>query len=174
MLAIFGTGIFIGLWFSPSARVSIQETGAAVIESVFSPGSEPRLVSFVNSAQRSIDVELYQFSNSALKAALVKAVQRGVVVRLILEPKVDTNLETAEFLAQRGVAVRWASQKFANTHAKSAVVDSDCVLVGSINWSQRGVDDNREAAVIACGGLSAQEFERVFEGDWNQATPFTS
>ncbi|MEM0475613.1 MAG: phospholipase D-like domain-containing protein [Candidatus Norongarragalinales archaeon] len=128
----------------------------------------------MDSARRSIDAELYQFSNSALKAALVRAAQRGVVVRVIFEPKVDGNLETAEFLAGKGIQVKWAWQGFANTHAKSVVVDDWCVLVGSINWSQRGVEANREAAVVVCGGSTASEFERVFESDWSKATLFVS
>ncbi|MFH0973213.1 MAG: phospholipase D-like domain-containing protein [Candidatus Micrarchaeota archaeon] len=174
MLCVFTAGIFFGLSFSPRAREATVQAGNAIVESVFSPGSESRLVAFVDSAQQSIDVELYQFSNSALKAALVRASQRGVRVRLILEPKVDTNLETAEFLGARGVSVKWASQKYANTHAKSAVVDSECVLVGSINWSQRAVDSNREAALIACAPVIAQQFERVFETDWSEATPIAA
>jgi phosphatidylserine/phosphatidylglycerophosphate/cardiolipin synthase-like enzyme len=125
----------------------------------------------VDSSQKSLDAELYQFSNSALKAALVRAVQKGVIVRLILEPKVDGNIETAEFLVARGVQVKLASQAFTNTHSKAAAVDETCLLAGSINWSQRAVDSNREVALITCGGTQAQEFESVFEADWSKATP---
>lgn len=169
VLAALAGGFLLGFYSAPR-QTRVSSASAPSVETVFSPGSEPRLVAFVDSAQRSIDVELYQFSNSALKAALVRAVQRGVAVRVILEPKVDTNFETAEFLSGKGVAVRLAWQGFANTHAKSAVADGECVLVGSINWSQRGVDSNREAAVITCAADAARDFERVFENDWGKAT----
>jgi phosphatidylserine/phosphatidylglycerophosphate/cardiolipin synthase-like enzyme len=180
VIAALAGGFLLGFYFysTPNSRAAgVQNpsgvTGVAV-EAVFSPGSESRLVAFVDSAQRSIDAELYQFSNSALKAALVRAVQRGVAVRLILEPKVDGNIDTAEFLLGKGVQVRLAWQGFANTHAKAAAVDESCLLAGSINWSQRAVDSNREVALITCGGTQASEFENVFEGDWAKATQVTS
>jgi len=169
MLGVFAAGTFFGLAVAPPGTPLAAQTVSSV-EPVFSPGSEERLIAFVDSARNTLDVELYQFSNSALKDALVHAASRGVAVRLILEPKVDANLETAQFLSGKGVAVRWASPKFANLHAKSAVVDAKCVLVGSINWSQRAVDSNREAALIACGALVASPFESVFDKDWSDAS----
>ncbi len=91
-------------------------------------------------------------------------------MRVILEPKVDGNLETAQFLLPKGVEVRWAWQGFANTRIKAATADGQCVLAGSINWSQRAVDSNREAAFIVCGVAPAADFERVFDSDWAKAT----
>ncbi len=173
VLAALAAGVLIGVAVTPK-QAAPSSPSAETVETVFSPGSEARLVAFVDSTQRSIDVELYEFSNSALKAALVRAAQRGVRVRLILEPKVDSNLGTADFLGSRGVLVRWGSQKFSNTHAKSAVADANCVLAGSINWSQHAVDSNREAAFIVCGGDAPAEFERVFEADWTDATTVAS
>jgi len=113
---------------------------------------------------------VYQFSNAKLREALVAAAARGVRVRLILEPKVDANLDTGVFLASRGVSVRWASQKYYNTHAKFAVFDGECVFVGSTNWSRAAFESNREAAVKVCGAGIAGEFEKIFETDWLIAT----
>lgn len=140
------------------------------VQTVFSPNADADILFFLSSAQHSVDVELYQFSYSPLKAALVEAVERGARVRLILEPRVDSNLETASFLAGKGVLVRWASRDYTNTHSKYAVVDGRAVLVGSTNWSNRGMTSNREAGVVINDEATAQSFLREFEEDWAMAS----
>lgn len=151
----------------PATLLPLGGTRSTVL--VASPGSEETILDFISSANRSLDVMLYQFSYPPFKAALAEAARRGVAVRLILDPKIDANLETASFLAANGVAVRFASQEFASTHAKAAAVDSKCLLAGSINWSRHAVQENREIAVIDCSETAA-EFEKLFGEDWAEAT----
>ncbi|MFA6049140.1 MAG: phospholipase D family protein [Candidatus Micrarchaeia archaeon] len=141
------------------------------VRPVFSPGADAAIVAEINSAQKGVDVEIYQFSFAGTKEALVNAVARDVPVRLILEPRVDSNYDTADFLSKRGVQVRWANTNYANTHSKFAVFDSEKVLVGSINWSRHAMELNREAAVVVGDAKVAQEFEQVFEADWGAASP---
>ncbi|PIY91876.1 hypothetical protein COY71_00830 [Candidatus Micrarchaeota archaeon CG_4_10_14_0_8_um_filter_60_7] len=87
-------------------------------------------------------------------------------MRVILEPRVDDNYETASYLAKSGVQVEWATTGFTNTHSKYAVVDGATVAVGSANWSRHAMESNREAGVIIRDGRIASEFEAVFEEDW--------
>jgi phosphatidylserine/phosphatidylglycerophosphate/cardiolipin synthase-like enzyme len=149
-----------------------EEACAESVEVLISPGIEDELLSLLESANESIAVELYQFSHQPLRDALVEARGRGVQVRVILEPRLsgDDNVETAEFLASRGVAVRWASLSFANTHSKFAVVDEKVAEIGSPNWSYSAMFRNREAAVIV-EGEAAVEIARVFEKDWEAGSP---
>lgn len=181
-LALFAALSFAALMhFRPSQGFSYSGAGAAVPSSsgvagvgapprlVISPGSEQEILSFLQSANSSLDVMLYQFSYAPFKAALVETAKRGVRVRLILEPKIDSNLATASFLSQNGVEVRWGSQDFSSTHAKALSADGKCVLVGSINWSRHAVQENREIAIIDCSPTAA-EFEKIFEKDWAKAT----
>lgn len=142
------------------------------VEAIFSPGAQDRLLEFVSSARETLDVMLYQFSNPALKQALVEAAAGGVAVRIILEPRVSANYATAEFLASKGVQVRFASKEYTNTHAKSAVADAKLVLVGSINWSRQAMRSNRESNVIVESFEIAREFLEVFEQDWAKAKDF--
>jgi len=172
LLALFFnlSSSFFSSIFPVSVFLPVSSYCAESVSPVFSPSSEDYLVSLITGSNASIDVMLYQFSNAKLKNALLAAVARGVQVRLILEPKVDSNLETGVFLAARGVQVRWASQKYYNTHAKFAVFDEACVFVGSTNWSRTAFELNREAAVKVCSRQVASEFEKVFENDWMTAT----
>ena len=133
---------------------------------VFSPNADSEVIALLASARESIDVELYQFSNPQLKAALVDAVARGVRVRLIMESRVQSNYETASFLLQKGVLVKWGSLDYTNTHSKYCVVDNEKVFVGSTNWSRRAMKSNREAAVIIGDEKIAADFSAAFSEDW--------
>lgn len=133
---------------------------------ILSPGSSSQLVAFLDSAQESIDIILYQFSSNELKQAISNAVKRGVVVRIVLEPKVEGNFATADYLVSNGVQVKWANPKYANSHAKLAVVDGKKALVGSINWSFNALNRNREAAVILYCPLAVQDYMKAFDSDW--------
>jgi len=143
------------------------------VEAVFSPGLDAKLLALLESANESIDVEVFQFSYEPFKEELVEANERGVRVRVILEPRLegDDNVETAEFLARHGVEVRWASLSFARTHSKFAVIDGKKVFVGSPNWSRSAMLKNREAAVITWGGSAVKEFVDIFAEDWRMASP---
>lgn len=158
--------------FSQSFFLQGNHYDAQSVTPVFSPGAEEQIVAFANSAQETLDVMLYQFSNPVLKEALAYAAGKGVVVRVILEPRVESNYATAEFLSQNGVRVKWGSKEYTNTHSKTAVADAKKVLVGSINWSRQAMRSNRESSVIVESESVAQEFQRVFEEDWAKAKDF--
>lgn len=160
-------------YFMPAKFGSLAGSAPSVspasnlVEPLFSPGSSDEIVSLIRSAQKSIDVEMYVFTDPALARELSDASARGVSVRVILESRVTaSNLDTiAAALSAGGAQVRWASPSFQLTHAKMMVVDGKRVLVGSINFSKAAQTKNREAAVILQGDAVAA-YEDIFEKDW--------
>lgn len=168
----FGAGWMAAPWM----EIAQQKGGGAGacaerVDAVFSPGAEAEIVALIESANESIEVELFQFSYEPLMDALADARERGVRVRVILEPRLDgdDNLKAMRRLKGSGVDARWASLSFSRTHSKTAVVDGRRVLVGSPNWSYSAMFRNRESAVIIESSEVAGEFERVFEEDWGMA-----
>lgn len=143
---------------------------ASGVQPVISPVAEDVLLAFVNAAQKSVDVELFEFSHKGMQDALITAAKRGVQVRVLLEPRVTQNLKTAEYLKAGGVRVAWASLEFEKTHSKFAVVDAKRLLVGSLNWSRSALLRNREAAVIIDDENAARFFGDVFGSDWQKST----
>ncbi|MFH1750196.1 MAG: phospholipase D-like domain-containing protein [Candidatus Micrarchaeota archaeon] len=137
-------------------------------DAIISPGAGGRMVSIIGSAESTIHIILFEFSYPDLKEALVNAVARGVEVKLLLDPKVSQNLDTAEFLKGKGVQVRWSSPRFNYTHAKTAIIDGRKVLAGSINWSRNAMTRNREIGVLVEDAQLAQELEGVFLQDWRE------
>jgi hypothetical protein len=54
----------------------------------------------------------------------------------------------------------------AGCHTKGIVIDSSTVLVGSHNWTNQGVEVNRDASLLIVNPEIAGYFERVFLHDW--------
>lgn len=161
---------FAGGWHLGSPAQSAAACADAVMP-LFSPGAEAEIAYLIESANSSLDVEMYQFSYTPFADELIDAQKRGVRVRVLLEPRLDgdDNLGTMEYLRENGVGARWATLEFARTHSKVMIVDGRKVLVGSPNWSYSAMFRNRESAVIVAGGDVAAEFEAVFEEDWQKA-----
>lgn len=181
LLLGFFAGVFaatlvgtIQLQPAPITRLPAHEINSSSIESVFSPGASIQIIREINSANSSLDIMLYQFSLDDYETALAKAVSRGIAVRIIFEPRVDSNYKTAEYLTANGIEVRWATREYTNTHSKTMVVDNRRVLVGSINWSRNAAKTNRESGAIIDDARVAAEFLEVFESDWAKAAPSNS
>ena len=68
-----------------------------------------------------------------------------------------------------GIDVKWASQDYRLTHAKFIIVDDKAVLVGSHNFSNSAMRENREASVIIRAEKIVNEFKEIFEEDWIKA-----
>ena len=149
-------------------RLQVPTTAQLII----SPPADSFYLEEIDSAKTEIDAMLYQFSFEPLKQALGKAAARGVKVRVILERRVDSNLKTAEELSSLGVKVKWATTEFANTHAKTAAIDGEKLFVGSTNWSQHAMRQNREVSVLMESKDLTQEFLKVFEEDWKKASDY--
>jgi len=134
---------------------------------VFSPNSEAELISFVESAQDTIDLEMYVFTSEEMARELSDAALRGVKVRIILEKRANSyNLgEIVSALKEGGAQIRWASLDYKLTHTKMMIVDGKRVFVGSTNFSSSALNQNREMAVILSGEI-IEEFILEFEKDW--------
>ncbi|PIT84681.1 hypothetical protein COU37_02030 [Candidatus Micrarchaeota archaeon CG10_big_fil_rev_8_21_14_0_10_45_29] len=157
--------------FSGQGVSFFENEGCAQVEPVFSPGSSGEIIGMIRSAQESIDVQMYVFTNEEIARELVTAAGRGVRVRVILEGRVNSyNLdEISGALVEGGVLVRWASAGFKLTHSKMMLLDGKRALVGSINFSKSAVDSNREAGAVI-EGEAVREYAQMFENDWQLAT----
>jgi len=133
---------------------------------VFSPQDSEEIFKLISSAKSEIKLEVYEFSYKDLADILIDARNRGVSVKVILEPSVYQNSAISEYLLNGGIDVSWASKKFHNTHSKFAVFDDRVVLVGSTNWSKNAMLYNREASVIIYSTETAGSFERIFDADF--------
>ena len=97
-------------------------------------------------------------------AALGRAVERGVRVRIILErgnggedsPVDASNRETAARLREKGITVIFDSPRV-TTHTKTAVIDGRYIFLGSHNLTNSALKYNREISVCIDSPPLAEE-----------------
>ncbi len=125
----------------------------------------------IDAAQHTILVKIFAFTAPSLLEGLVAARQRGVTVRVMLNPARSSgsraNDEAAEQLRAGGVAVSWSSPRFAVTHEKSMVVDSRVALIATFNFSDKYFTTTRDYGLIFDEPAIVREVEAGFEADWH-------
>lgn len=130
------------------------------------------LIGYLDRARTSVDLAVYEFSDSnGIAAALVRAKQRGVRVRLAMDHDnvvaAATNLGTLD-----AASIPWIDDAIggqpssALMHDKFVVIDGDVVWTGSYNLSDPGAyDDLQDVLVIHDAGV-ASAFTGQFEQMW--------
>jgi phosphatidylserine/phosphatidylglycerophosphate/cardiolipin synthase-like enzyme len=165
LIGVFAILLICGIW------MSTQKTQCADLAyPIFSPGSQEEILSLIRSANNSISLEMYVFTNEKVADELALAAQRGVRVRVILESRTNSyNIDKISSALQKGgVELKWASLSYKLTHSKMMIIDGKRVLVGSINFSKAAMNENREAAAVFEGEI-VKDYIDVFETDWIEA-----
>ena len=130
------------------------------------------LIDALDGARRSVNIRMFLFTDPDMVVAVKAAEQRGVKVRVMLNPQrrdgSAENEETRKALADSGVEVRDSSPAFALTHQKSMVIDGETGYVESLNWETRDLTQTRDYAVVTTDALEVSEMLRCFDADWTQ------
>jgi len=111
-----------------------------------------------------------------LLRATMRAADRGVDVRILLGSQ-WYNEEENDALAARlrertegseNLDIRLAegNGRFGKIHAKGIVAD-DTAVVGSLNWNDNSLRNNREVALAIEDEAVADYYAEVFDGDWS-------
>ena len=168
LILVFLLGVAAGIL---SFVLLSQNMAAVTVQTIFSPENGDEIIAFIDSARTSIDIEMYVFTSNEILQALKRASDRGVTIRIILEKRVinSDNERIFNELKINGIDVKWASQDYRLTHAKFIIVDDKAVLVGSHNFSNSAMRENREASVIIRAEKIVNEFKEIFEEDWIRA-----
>lgn len=138
----------------------------------------PALVKAIDGAGGEIVLAFFLFKTNGyhtsytdrLLAALVRAVGRGVRVRVTLERGDEArdsqvaadNRETAARLEKQGIDVTFDSPH-TTTHAKVAVIDGRCVFLGSHNLTNSALKYNHELSVFIDSPSLAGDILRYIE-----------
>jgi hypothetical protein len=125
------------------------------------------LTTEINNARTSVFAIVYLFAlypdrsqaqTTQLVGALIAAKKRGVTVRVVLDkgdsPSADgqddvnaNNRMAYQYLKPQGIDVCFADVR-AVMHAKTVVIDSAVVIIGSANWSEAAFQKNAEASAL--------------------------
>jgi phosphatidylserine/phosphatidylglycerophosphate/cardiolipin synthase-like enzyme len=126
----------------------------------------------INRATKSLRIKMFVFSDPELLNAVIAAQQRGVEVRVMLNPARRTgeseNEEARARLTEAGVEVLDSNPAFGLTHEKSMVVDDTQAFVKSLNWATENFTETRDYAVVTSREAEVQEIIDCFEADWSR------
>ncbi len=130
------------------------------------------LLNLIESAVKSIDLEIYNFADKEVQDALIEAKKRGVNVRVIIEQEVfgglSQNSITKERLNRYGIDIVWDNRVYVFTHSKFLIIDGKTALIMTMNITKSAFTENREFGVIVKNKATVAELSRVFQADWER------
>jgi cardiolipin synthase len=133
-------------------------------------GRQP-LLDAIGGARQSIDLVIYELTDSRITSALEQAAVHGVAVRVLAEPLPGgraLNARTMAELASKGVQTESSAPGFYLTHEKAMVVDGASALIMSMNLVAETFDGTRDVAVVDADPADVAEIESVFQADWDR------
>jgi phosphatidylserine/phosphatidylglycerophosphate/cardiolipin synthase-like enzyme len=135
------------------------------------PGEEIRTMlrlALMHARQRVLG-EVYTLTDPEVVAQLVAAHQRGVDVRMLLDPNQVYNRHAYAVLRDGGVDVRWYPvPRGVLLHAKIGLFDGLLVL-GSANWTLSGLGVNHELDIETSEAAAVDSYRSRFEADWGRS-----
>ncbi|MEW5937197.1 MAG: phospholipase D-like domain-containing protein [Candidatus Thermoplasmatota archaeon] len=137
----------------------------------------------IQSAQSTIELNLYDISSCPAAQALAAKAAGGVRVRVMVEGSPVSGLSSAsveclDIVAGEGGEVRLMLRSPYNfNHAKYMIIDHSTLFISTENWGANGLPSmgtsgNRGWAVSVHEKALAAYFLQVFESDWNTSTPW--
>lgn len=138
------------------------------------------ILNALNSAKKSIDLEVYQLTDRGVIDALKAAQARGVKVRVMVEPKTvePSNYPTlSKELAAAGIDIQPTPPRFDSKHnvdhAKFMLIDNKELLFGTGNLVRSGLGgndrpeaNNRDFWTEDTRTVSLTEASSLFNADW--------
>lgn len=125
------------------------------------------VIPLIQEAEDSIDVAIFFLTHKNVSKELVAAKDRGVDVRVILDATAATNgYSKHHYLREHNIPVKvenWGGKM----HMKSAIVDGEHLIIGSMNWTGAGESKNDEnTLVIRNAGDNAVIYQEFFNQLW--------
>lgn len=155
---------------------------AASIETGYSPeGTALQLVlKTINSAKQEIRLMGYSFTSPEVAGALVRAKQRGLDVKVVLDWKANTgrqnkaSLAAMNLLVNAGIPVRTVSQ-YKIMHDKVIIADGRNVEVGSFNYTRAADRFNSENVLVVWDEpVVAQLYLQHWQTRWEMGKDWSS
>jgi phosphatidylserine/phosphatidylglycerophosphate/cardiolipin synthase-like enzyme len=153
----------------PKSGEMRTRVGDAEVQLLFSPQDKPMnegVRPLLKKAKKRIDIAVFFLTHKAITKDLIDAHHRGVEVRVILDASAAKNGYTKhELLRAVGIPVKvevWGGKM----HMKSAAIDGEWVIAGSMNWTSAGEYDNDENTLIIRSPKLAEQYHQFFEQMW--------
>jgi len=139
---------------------------------IFPDDTSKPILDAIDAAKKTIRIKMFVFSDPDLIRSVIAAKNRGVQVRVMLNParrdgKVE-NEETRKSLEAAGIEVIDSNPDFGVTHEKSMTIDDEITFIKSLNWVTKNLTLTRDYAVVTDYPHEVNEAIAGFEADWKR------
>ena len=150
-------------------RLVPPDSASRVAQTAPGEGIRQLLAAAFRSARVRVWAEVYTLTDPDVLLALVSAHQRGVDVKVLLDPSQPYNRHSFDGLRSAGVPVRWYPVPPGTLlHAKIGLFDAE-LLLGSANWTYSGLDVNHELDVETQDPQALAAYGSRFTLDWERS-----
>ncbi|HET9992446.1 MAG TPA: phospholipase D-like domain-containing protein, partial [Kofleriaceae bacterium] len=132
-------------------------------------GLHDRIAAAIDGAQTSLDIQMYLFSVKDLAQHVVAARQRGVAIRVILDPGESANGSVETILSTGGVQWKHSASVYQYSHAKYLVIDRSTAIVMSMNFNPDAMTKERNYGFVDQDPEDVTDVQNIFEMDWQLA-----
>jgi phosphatidylserine/phosphatidylglycerophosphate/cardiolipin synthase-like enzyme len=128
----------------------------------------------IDSAKTSLDIQMYLWTVKPLANKVVAAKQRGVDVRVIMDPDEPGNNAVEPIFDSGGVVWKNAGSLYSFSHAKYLIVDKTQAAIMSMNFNLDAMDMERNYGAIDKDVEDLADLQEIFEYDWKLANGATT
>ncbi|WP_390900189.1 phospholipase D family nuclease [Serratia entomophila] len=149
---------------SPSVQVGFSPEGSA----------QTLVIGAIDSAQSSIRMMAYSFTAMDIMQALVKAKNRGVDVKIVIDERGnrnDVSHRAMDYIVKNAISLRVDSD-FPIQHDKVMIIDERSVQTGSFNYSKAAAKNSENAVVIWNMPQLAKPYLEHWQDRWNRGEDY--
>ncbi len=146
------------------------------LETCFSPkgNCDQKIISYLDGAQKTIDMAIYSLTLQGIRDALLRAQQRGVKIRVVCDRSgAQGTTSVVPQLVLSGIDLKVGNAE-GLMHNKFTLVDGLWLETGSYNYSFYATAKNAENQIYLneAGVLAA--YQENFEDLWSNGLPFVA
>ncbi|MCD4786080.1 MAG: membrane protein insertion efficiency factor YidD [Candidatus Eremiobacteraeota bacterium] len=154
------------------------DVGGTRITPITKKDIDPSFIKFIESAKKSIDIDLFSIKSHKMKDLLVKKAGEGVKIRVVtnlggrLQSQQEQNKVVLDELKQAGIDVKlYPRLKAMNqfNHSKMIIVDNKAASIGTRNWGYSFGNDDDFDTMFYMTGDTVDEARTFFERDYGIA-----
>lgn len=143
---------WVDIYFTnPESPLASQDTG----------GIDGPLVASLDAARLTIDVAVYSLNLRSIRDALIRAYERGVQVRVVMESD-NMDGSAPQALIEAGIPVL-GDRREGLMHDKFVVIDRSEVWMGSMNFTYSGTYEDNNQLLLFRSVKMAEDYTKEFE-----------
>lgn len=156
--------------------LAIGSNWASPIKVCFTPQQNCTkvIINAIDNAQKAVYVQAYSFTSPKIASALVRAKQRGVKVRVLLDKSHYKDSKSSQKIVLLAAGIDLKIDKVSGiAHNKIMIIDHCRVITGSFNFTNAAQLRNAENVIIIDDSQVAQSYEQNWHLRHKKAIPVT-